>query len=227
MTLSADLSTDATSTVTFGGSGSVTSPSGTYSISSAQVTLPDPVPLDQGLLQFSLPAAPGSSVKFFVGSIDGQPERMRVCWHFDVPGALRVACARHDKTSGNWVGADSIDDLAGTIHTHTADEAASRQVSVLRCEAKSFTAPDFNETTYPFAVVGFDSSRGDGGLFPEKPEPYYETSITPNADGTVDYRLLITQYGAPDTTARVLEGRVVSITSGGIGGTYHYNRQCN
>lgn len=169
VTLSLEASTDAGSTFVLAGSGSVTSSTGQYSVSGGQYAIPASVPLNRTLVQYGLPASPGSSIRLFVGTIDGFPGLMRVCWNFDIPGMLRVACTRHNLGNGRFVGVDAGHDVGGTILTHASYAGQALRRTVMSCvqtdESLDFATNQLvRKTRDYFWRYDYDITRPLGGI---------------------------------------------------------------
>ncbi|MEZ5653836.1 MAG: hypothetical protein R3E87_25160 [Burkholderiaceae bacterium] len=166
--LSIDVGTDGSSVFVINGSGSITVPSGQYSLSGGQYSVPGTVPLTGDLMKVDLPASPGHSVKLFVGTVPNQPLQMRVCWNIDVPGILRVSCTRHLRSDGTFVGVDAIHDLSGTLYTHIPTDLIMRGARILRCNFTYWSANPgglVNRDGRSLVVTAFDAARTDGGSY--------------------------------------------------------------
>lgn len=226
--LSAAVATDGVTNYTFTGTGSITSTSGQTSIGATPYSLPDPVPFDRTLHQLNVTGSTTSSVRFFVGTIDNRADLMRVCWRFELPGILRVACTRHLRTSGDLVGGDTVDDLGGTLYYHDTESGDAFEPTLLRCTETFQSDPNLTSTTYRFGIAAFDRNRANGGLLPP-PARFYSGSVSVPGTGQVEYRL---DYNPPanftaSTQALTAGDRVQSVTYGSTGSTYRTARQCN
>ncbi len=177
--LSLIAATDGRSSFVFNGAGSITAPDGQHSLSAGQFAIPASVPLDKTILVYNLPASPGSSVRLFVGSIPDKPRWMRVCWNFDVPGTLRVACSRNDRETGAPVGVDAGNDLRGTILTHRSTDTEVVRWSVLNCHVSGWGVQEVNgqltSVSFEYAQFrkrAFDSAKLPYGGLVTVPSPY-------------------------------------------------------
>ncbi|WP_295642932.1 hypothetical protein [uncultured Methylibium sp.] len=226
--LSVAIDTDGATRYAFTGTGSVTSPSGQTSISAAPYSLPDPVPFDRTLHQLNVTGSSPSSIRFFVGTIEDRPELMRLCWRVELPGILRVACTRNSRSTGDVAGADTVNDLGGTLYFHENEIGDAFEPTVLRCLEQTFNAPDIETRTSLFGIAAYDRSKSDGGLLPP-PARFYSGSVRVPAGGQVEYQL---DYNPPAafvarTTALVTNDRVVHMSHGVMRPFYNLGRECN
>ncbi len=226
--LSVAVATDLASRYTFTGTGSVTSPSGQAAISSAPYALPDPVPFDRTLFQLNVTGSSTSSIRFFVGTIDERPDLMRLCWRLELPGILRVACTRNARETGDVVGADTVNDLGGTLYFHENEIGDAFEPSLLRCLEHTFNAPDIETHNNLFGIAAYDRRKTDGGLLPP-PARFYSGSFSVPASGQVEYRL---EYRPPasfaaTTRAIAKDNRVVSLNYVAGGPMFNTSRECN
>ena len=119
--------------LTFTGSGRVTRDAVVANLASAQFSIPAQVPLDQTLHEWKEPGT-SAAVRLFVGSIGSRPDLMRVCWHMELPGALRVSCTRNLRSTGSPIGADSVNDLGeGKTFAHEIHDDAPSPRRVAQC----------------------------------------------------------------------------------------------
>lgn len=122
--------------ITFNGSGSVSvaeSDTPVLALSAGQYSIPERVPLDQTLHEWTIEGTP-YSVRFFVGSVPEKPGQMRICWEIDVPGASRVQCTRNLRSDGRPVAAEVLHDFDGTILSHVGNDDEDAPRSILKCE---------------------------------------------------------------------------------------------
>ncbi|MGE0800959.1 MAG: hypothetical protein AB7G13_32985 [Lautropia sp.] len=166
-------------------SGSVTTPQGQYSVSGGQVAVPAAVPLDATLFQYTLPASPGSTVRFFVSTIQGKPNWMRVCWNIDAPGALRVVCSRNLQSTGVPVEVDAGHDVSGTILTHRSTTTEPIRWSVLPCNRRGQVMAQRIDV-YSFRKIAYDSTKAYGRLL-TLPWQYGEIITTNLGSGYVKH----------------------------------------
>jgi len=109
--------------------------SGYTQLSGAQYSIPEQVPLNTAMLnEWQIPGT-SSHVRLNVGGVEGYPDQMRVCWDTEAFGISRTSCSRHLKATGQPVGADSINKVAGRTYTHVTNDDAASPRRVHQCVA--------------------------------------------------------------------------------------------
>jgi hypothetical protein len=127
------------SDLTFVGTGTMehqipeTQTQGYSQLSGTQYSIPERVPLNTAMLnEWQIP---GTSfyIRLNAGNVEGRPDQMRVCWDTEAFGISQASCSRHLKATGQPVGADSINRVAGRTYTHVTNDDAVTPRRVHQC----------------------------------------------------------------------------------------------
>lgn len=187
--------------------------------------LPDPVPLDRMLHQFSPRFSGDESMRFFVGTIPARPDWMRVCWRYELAGILRVSCTRHAKRDGQLVGADSVNDLGSEYRPPSNEQETSLvnlestlvdgvEPQLMRCNHVDLNPGESTIPRHQFALIDFDTTKADGGLFGNTTASNgftFRPAVMVLGDGRVEYVLGFGRNGSSVRRALVDGHRIVSL----------------
>jgi len=197
------------SVLTFNGSGSVYAYSGgSVELVAGQYSLPANVPTNQTLHEWK-PQGGAGSVRLLVATLDEDIGLMRVCWRFDILGALRLTCTRNKISDGSFIGSDAIHDVGGIITSHATNPTAKSPRSVQHCSSTSTNygvadPPQYSYSLFEFsAPVLYRNRAVDVTLQSGDPFPsYWSTDL---GDGRIEESVGMFR----STTSFVRRGNVV------------------